>query len=302
MKSVFIPELSKSISSIGLGCVTFGREINEASSYELMDFAYENGITLFDTAASYGEGASEEIVGRWLGDRHSSAKEKVIVSTKIRPPYTPENIVFSVEQCLNRLNKNCIEILYLHSWDYTIEFSNALKALDDLIELGKVKMLGVSNFNAEQLRKIIHLQKIHGFSVLGTIQNNNNVAIRDITDDIVEICLAQNIKIVSYSPLGAGFLTGKYNRGVEEGSRFSVIPEHKGIYFNQTSLSRLKKLEEFSLLTGYTTTDLALSWAMHKPFISSVLVGGRSIQHLIQAFKAQEFNNQKVLEQLDSIY
>ena len=301
MENEFIPELSKSISSIGLGCVTFGREIDRVSSYKLMDFAFENGITLFDTAASYAEGVSEEIVGSWLSDRTSSW-EAVIVATKIKPPYTPENIIFSVNQSLHRLNKEFIEILYLHSWDYTAEFSNALKALDDLIKSGKVKMLGLSNFNAEQLRKIIRLQEIHGFTRFGIIQNNNNIAIRGITNDVLEICHSNNIKIVSYSPLGAGFLTGKYRNGIQEGSRFSVIPAHKTIYFNETSLRRLKKLEEISLLTGYTTTHLALSWAMHKPFISSVLVGGRSIQHVVQAFKAKEFNNQKVLEQLNLIY
>ncbi len=302
MKNEFIPELSKSISSIGLGCVTFGREIDRLSSYKLMDFAFENGITLFDTAASYAEGASEEIVGSWLRDYHSSSEQRVIVSTKIKPPYTTENIIKSVNQSLKRLKKDCIEILYLHCWDSTIGHSNALKALDELIKSGNVKMLGVSNFNTEQLKKIIQLQKVHGFNILGTIQNNNNIAIRDISSDIIEICLSHNIKIVSYSPLGAGFLTGKYGSGVQEGSRFSVIPAHKDVYFNETSLSRLKKLEDISFLTGYGKTHLALNWAMHRPFISSVLVGARSTEHLVQALKANEFNNQEVLEQLDSIY
>jgi len=291
---------NKSVSAIGLGCVTFGREIDQDTSFEMMNYAASAGITLFDTSPSYGEGVSEEIVGSWLS-RHPLNCHKISVSTKIQPPFDPSNILDSVDQSLRRLKMNKIDIVFLHRWDAAVETLATLKSLDDLRKSGKVGMLGASNFSIDQLETIIGLQKKHGFHTLKFLQNNNNLVIRDINPDLEKFCLNNDIKIITYSPLGAGFLTGKYKGGVKEGTRFSVIKGHQDIYFNETSFKRLEQLQNLSFRTGYKPFYLALAWALHRPNIASVLVGGRTTEQLEQAMSALNFNNADILNELELI-
>jgi 1-deoxyxylulose-5-phosphate synthase len=192
MEKTLIPSINKSFSSIGLGCVTFGLEIDHQASFSLMDCAVENEITFFDTASSYGDGASEKIIGDWIADRHP-ASDSILVSTKMLPPYTPKRIIESVDQSLKRLGTNAIDLLYLHRWDSSIETLDALKTLNELVNTGKIKMLAASNFNTDQLEKALRLQKGQGFGLFQSIQNNNNFVVRDISKKIVQICMDHDI-------------------------------------------------------------------------------------------------------------
>ena len=287
----------KSFSTIGLGCVTFGREIDRDASFSIMDYALEKGITFFDTAAAYGDGASEKIIGAWTIERRPDSAA-ILLATKMLPPYHPKSIVASVNQSLKHLGTDAIDLLYLHRWDATILDPGSLDALNDLIKMGKVRMLGLSNFNAAQLRGVIGLQKDNGLELIKSIQNNNNFAVSDINKEIAQICIDHDIKMVSYSPLGAGFLTGKYKNGVSDGTRFSLVKGHQDIYFNETCFYRLNKLQKIAALTGYSTSHLALTWALHQPHITSVLVGGRSTKQLEQAFSALAFYDAGIFNEL----
>jgi aryl-alcohol dehydrogenase-like predicted oxidoreductase len=115
------------------------------------------------------------------------------------------------------------------------------------------------------------------------------------------MCVDHDIKIVTYSPLGAGFLTGKYSNGVGSNTRFSLIKGHQDIYFNETSFERLNQLQKVSALTGYSTSHLALAWALHQPHVTSVLVGGRSREQLAQALSALTFYNLDIFNELASV-
>lgn len=292
--------LDKKLSPIGLGCVTFGREIGKEASFALMDFARSNGVTFFDTAAAYGNGASETIIGEWLEARAPSTNLPMI-ATKILPPYTSSGIRQSVNQSLKRLHVSTIDILYLHRWHSDIESLSALETLHHLVKEGKVRMLGASNFNADQLNYVLQEQMQRGLSSFCTIQNNHNLAVSDLNDEIRNICRQYKIAIVTYSPLGAGFLTGKYQKSVQSGTRFSIVPGHQTIYFNEQTFRRLAKLQEVASRTGYSSVYLALAWALHQADVASVLVGGRSLGHLKQAFSAFAFNESKIFSELDSI-
>jgi aryl-alcohol dehydrogenase-like predicted oxidoreductase len=300
MNKYAINSLNKVMSPIGLGCVTFGREIDQKTSFTLMDFAISHGVTLFDTASSYGNGASETIIGQWLTE-NPHAFDSVIISTKIRPPYTTSSIGQSVNQSLIQLGVPFIDILYLHSWDSSLASSSALKALQALVQEGKVHNLGVSNFNSEQLRHILQEQINMEIEPFAAIQNNHNVAIRNVDEEIRAVCRKYGVDIITYSPIGAGFLTGKYKEGVGVGTRFSLIPGHQDIYFNEKAFNRLSKLQAISRHTGYSSAYLALVWALHQPNIASVLVGGRDTTNLEQAFAALTFNNPEILLELEAI-
>lgn len=288
------------IGKLGLGCVTFGREIDPEASFTLMDHAFSKGITFFDTAAAYGGGASERIVGAWLKKRELPGNS-IVIATKILPPYDPDQIRLSVDESLKRLNIEIIDVLYLHRWDKILETEEAWKVLDDLVKEGKVKALGVSNINFEQLGDALRLQKNSGIQRLEYIQNNHNLAVSDVTAEIKQICRDNNIRIVSFSPLGAGFLTGKHQSGVQQGSRFADVPAHQDIYFNEHAQTRLAKLLDVSARTGYSPIHLALAWAIHQSDVYSVLIGGRTVGHLDQAFEAAKFYSEEIFSELETM-
>ena len=282
---------------LGLGCVTFGREIDKKASFILMDHAYSKGIDTFDTAAAYANGESEKIVGFWLAER-ASRRDSISIATKILPPYDAPQLRLSVEQSLKRLGTEIIDILYLHQWNEKVNDHSIWEELENLIKEGKVKEIGVSNFNALQLANVVHLLEETNSVHLSYIQNNNNLAVSDINDDVKLICRKNKIRIITYSPLGAGFLTGKYLNGVQKESRFGIMPAHQNIYFNSYSEKRLEKLMEVSARKGYSPEFLALAWATHQPDVYSVLVGGRSAAHLDTAFEAAKFYSSEIFDEL----
>ena len=266
-----------SASRIGLGCVTFGREIDEAASFALLDHAFARGVTHFDTAAAYGGGASETILGKWLASRKP---EGITVATKILPPYDRIDITPS----LRRLGVDQIDLLYLHQWH-----DKALRAGDALEKL-PVKRFGASNVTLDQLRALGPRFRV--------IQNNHNLAVSDVTDALRDYCAANATAIVTYSPLGAGFLTGKHQNGVQAGSRFEIVPGHQNVYFHDAAYQRLARLEAIAKRTGHSQAHLALAWALHQPGIDTVLVGGRTPAHLDQAFAALEFDVPALMAEL----
>jgi len=287
-------------SEIGLGCVTFGREIDKTQSFTMMDYALDNGVNLFDTAPAYHNGASETIVGEWLASRQPT-NGKIIVATKIGPPYVFGRINELVDQSLKRLRVDRIDLLYFHSWDDSIFTDDALFTVDKLVKQGKIHKIGASNFSEDQLRDALAIQQYNGLSSFEYVQNNHNLAVSDLSKEFMQLCQNNNIDIVTYSPLGAGFLTGKYDSGLVTGSRFDIIPGHQKIYFNEQAFRKLEMLRELSYSTGFSTTHLALVWALHQPGIKSVLIGGRNITHLEQAFAAKQFYDQEIFADLNRV-
>lgn len=276
-----------SVSSIGLGCVTFGREIDEANAFLLMDHALERGINLFDTAEAYAAGASEEVVGRWIHSR--GVRDKIILATKVAGSLTRQRIQTSVEESLRRLKTDRIDLFQLHHWDKEVPMAETLAALEDLITQGKVSHIGCSNYNADQLRQALEHQTANGWSTMSSVQPNYNLIVRHIEEEIIQLCTAQEVGIISYSPLGAGFLTGKYRQDgpIPAGTRFDIIPGHQGIYFSKENFRKVEKLRDVAAASGVSMVQLALAWVINQPGITSVLIGGRTVDHIEQAFQAE---------------
>ena len=272
-----------SVSSIGMGCVTFGREVDPQSSLLIMDHAFEQGITLFDTAEAYAQGASERVVGEWMKSRHS--RDKIVLATKISGLLTRQRIVASAEASLKRLQTDRIDLLQTHVWDESTPLEETLGALTTLVQQGKVRHIGCSNYSASQLRAALALSSTGEFSRLVSVQPPYNLIQRDIEADLLPLCAAENIGVISYSPLAAGFLTGKYRRGaaIPSGTRFDVIPGHQNIYFTEHGYQVLEKLDAESGATNKSHVQLALSWVLNQPGITSVLIGARNVGQIDQA-------------------
>ena len=276
------------VSSIGLGCVTFSRESDEATSFAIMDHAIERGINLFDTAEAYNKGGSETVVGAWL--KASGKRDKVVLATKLIPPLTKARVPEAAEASLRRLQTDVIDLYQIHAFDKNTPIEETLEALGKLVQAGKVRYLGCSNFAAWQLCKALWKAEVHGWPRLESVQPNYNLAIRNIEAELLPLCADQEVGVITYSPLGAGFLTGKYSKSwtAPPGTRFDRIPDHWEIYENATSMERMEKLRAKAKETGSSMIHLALSWVIGQPSVTSVLIGSRDIAQVDQAFEAEQ--------------
>lgn len=299
-----------SISFIGLGCVTFGREIDEENSVAILDYAVENGLDWLDTAEAYGGGnartyrrealkvddvretsdimgSSEIIIGKWMKER--GCRDEVVICSKVSSGNKPENIARALQVSLDRLQVDCIDIYELHSPDESVPIDESLAVLDQAVTAGRIKTVGCSNFNAAQLREALDASARHGYARFEVIQPPYNLADPGAQDELFPLCRREEVGVTSYSPLAAGFLTGKYTpdrNDFPRGSRFDVIPGHADIYFNDRNFRNVERLRALSDSRGLPMVRLAMAWTMGHPDVTSVIVGARHTGHLDNAFEA----------------
>ena len=275
------------VSRIGLGGVTFGRETDAETSFAIMDRALECGITLLDTAEAYAAGRSEEVVGQWMADRR--ARQQIVLATKVTPPLRRDRILGSAEASLRRLRTDCVDLFQLHAWDNAAPLDETLEALDALVRAGKARVVGCSNLAAWQLCKALWRQDAHGWSRMESVQPNYNLLVRDIEREMLPLCADQEIGVLSYSPLGGGFFTGKYVQGepAPKGSRLDIVPGMQPIYLHDSGFRVLAGLQAQAEALGTSTTLLALAWVLSHPDITSTLIGARSVEQVDQAIAAQ---------------
>jgi 1-deoxyxylulose-5-phosphate synthase len=276
------------VSAIGLGAVTFSREIDDATAFTIIEHALDRGINLIDTAEAYNKGGSEDVVGRWL--KESGKRDKVVLATKLLPPLSAERIPQAAEASLRRLQTDVIDLYQVHAFDKNTPMDESLAALGKLVDEGKVRYLGCSNFAAWQLCKALWRADVNGLPRLESVQPNYNLAIREIEQEMLPLCADQQIGVISYSPLGAGFLTGKYSKSwtAPQGTRFDIIPDHWKVYENARSMERMEKLRGKAVESGRSMVQLALAWVLGQPGITTTLIGSRSTAHIDQAFVAAE--------------
>jgi len=274
------------VSSIGLGCVTFGREIDEETSFAILDRAAERGINILNTSYYYGDGSSEQVMGNYFSARNN--RDKFVIVTKIHGDLSPKTVFNCAEESLRRLKTDYVDFFEI-AYDVNTPFQETLGALEELVKEGKVRHVGCNNYSDIQMAEALQIQRDNGFSTIQSLEAIYSLAIRGIEDKVVPFCEKENIGIISYSPLGAGFLTGKYRKGkaTPKGTRFDVKPGHKNIYFKKQLLELDGKLEAISERTGFSRVQLALRWVLEQPGITSMLIGARNTDHVDQAFDAE---------------
>jgi aryl-alcohol dehydrogenase-like predicted oxidoreductase len=297
-------------SRIGLGCATFGREIDEDTCFAIMDFAVEHGITLFDTAEAYGGGqahqarrqklgrdeqrevttefhSSEKIVGRWLRSR--GQRDKIVLLSKITTDLTAEHIRHALEQSLERLQTDYLDLYLFHRFDTQNPLDESLSAMHEVQQSGAIRAAGCSNFSAAQISQALETSGRLGISRLQVSETIFNLIDRGAENDILPLCKEQQVGFFGYSPVAAGFLTGKYPRSGNRtlsGTRFDVIPDYENLYFREESFDVVEKLQSVSQKTGISSVQLATAWVLSHPDVTSVLVGARSTAHLQNALEA----------------
>ncbi len=276
---------SLDVSAIGLGCVTFGREIDQAASFAILNHAFDCGITLLDTAASYGEGASETVLGHWLAERR--LRDQVVLASKVSGSMSPAHIRESVEGSLKRLNTDVIDLLQFHTWDNEAAVEDSLDAVGREIDAGRVRYVGCSNWSARQLDHTLMHAASHGGPRIESVQPIYSLVHREIETGLLPLCVEQQVGVITYSPLGAGFLTGKYKRGgaLPKGARFDIKPAHKQHYFTDDGWRIMESLRSMANQLDTTMARLALGWVLAQPGVTSMLIGARKIGHIDQALE-----------------
>jgi aryl-alcohol dehydrogenase-like predicted oxidoreductase len=274
------------VAEIGLGCVTFGREISRDDSFRVLDHAFERGITFFDTAEAYGAGASERVLGEWTADR--GVRDAVTIETKILTRFTRAHLREALHASLDRLRTARVDVYLLHQPDPSTPLEETIEGLAALTAAGLFRRAGSSNFPLPILR---HAHELAARLPLrfDVTQPNYNLASRTIEGSYLEFCRANNVEVVSYSPLGAGFLTGKYrpDQPPPSGTRFDVVPGHRDLYFSPENFAMAERLRALAAETGTSTAQLALRWVFENHAIARVLVGARDTRQVDTAIEAR---------------
>lgn len=312
METRRLPSVDVPISRLGLGTVTFGREIDEPNSCALMDYAVDRGINLFDTAEAYGGGqsreyrrtvlkiddirevsgeyhSSEKIIGRWL---HSTrVRDKIVLVSKVTTNFRRAHVREAVEASLERLQTDYLDVYLFHNFDSGTPLPDALEAMEDVRRSGLVKATGCSNFTSEQVRQALVIAGQSETGQLGVVESILNLAARESELDLLPLCREHKLAFLAYSPLGAGFLTGKYSDSRNHfplGSRFDVIPAHADVYFSEQNFQTVRELHETAATLQIPAERLAVAWVLAHPEVSSVLFGARTVAQIDNALAASE--------------
>jgi aryl-alcohol dehydrogenase-like predicted oxidoreductase len=263
------------VSVVGLGCNNFGGRIDYDATVAVIDAALDAGINFFDTADVYGNGGySEEFIGKALQGR----RDKVILATKFGNKMEgagegahPDYIRIAVENSLRRLQTDVIDLYQIHKPDPDVPIADTLGALDELVKAGKVREIGCSNYTADMLREAGAVTQ-SGAARYQSVQNHYSMLTRDPeSDGVLAECERQGLGFLPYFPLERGLLTGKFRQGQEvpQGTRLSKQPEQ----LTDDRLATVEKLIAFAEGRGHTILQLAFSWLLRHPVVSSVIAG-----------------------------
>ena len=275
------------VSEIGLGGNTFGPRADERTSIAIINHALSIGINYIDTADMYGQGSSEELVGKAVKGKRA----QVIIATKFgramgdglnHKGASRYYILKAVEDSLRRLQTDYIDLYQIHLSDPTTPIEETLRALDDLVRTGKVRYIGCSNFAAWQLCEAMWVSRLNNLEHFIAVQPRYNLLDREIEVELVPCCQSYNIGVIPWGPLAGGFLTGKYRQGeaAPPGARLARPMALYGEVFTETNWSKLAKLEAFAAGCGHTVGELAIAWLLSKPWVSSIIAGAKTVEQV----------------------
>ena len=304
------------VPEIGLGGGSFGfRVTDEHSVISIIDQALDMGINYIDTSEYYGETRSEE----WIGRAIKGKRSKVIIATKFGVTHAsrfglaadPNEgggsrywIMKAVEGSLRRLNTDYIDLYQMHQPDLKTPIEETLQTLNTLVQAGKVRYIGCSNFAGWQLSEALWTSKVHSLESFVSIQSEYSLLERGIEQEIVPCCQAHGVGVIPYRALAAGFLTGRYRRGesVPVVTRFGIPETSINRFLNDANFTMLEKLQAFATAHGHTVGELTIAWLLSHPWLSTVLVGTTRPEQLAPHLTALEWKlSTEEIAEVDSI-
>jgi len=285
------------VSAIGLGCMgmsfAYGPPPDRKQMIDLIRSAVERGVTFFDTAEAYGPFANEELVGEAL----APMRDRVVIATKFGfqdgnaqtgMDSRPAHIREVAEASLKRLRTDRIDLYQIHMQDLDTPEDEILRALDDLVTQGKVLYTGCSNYAAYRLMDSLWVSRTKNLAAFVTLQAQYSLVVREIEREHLPLCRTQGLGILCWSPLAAGFLSGKYDRGQPPpaGARLEKWKERMAGFDTPRNWNILAAIRAVAAETGATPGGVSLAWLLRRPQVSSCIFGARSVKQLEENVKA----------------
>jgi aryl-alcohol dehydrogenase-like predicted oxidoreductase len=284
------------VSVVALGTMTFGAESSEEVSHAQLDRYFEVGGNLVDTADIYAGGASEEIIGRWLRNKDAALREQVVLATKARfatgqgandVGLSRKHLSSALDASLRRLGVDQVDLYQLHAFDPLTPLEETLEFLADAVKAGKVRYIGLSNFTGWQTQRAVSIAERRAWTPPVSLQPQYNLLVREVEWEIVPAGIANGLGLLPWSPLGGGWLTGKYMRDERPAgaTRLGEDPE-RGVeaYDRRSRLGRtwdvIDAVERVAGERGATMPQVALAWLVDRPGVSSVILGARTLEQL----------------------
>jgi len=292
------------VSRVCLGCMTYGVpdrgahpwSLDEEKSRPFIQRALDLGINFFDTANTYSDGTSEEIVGRALGD--FARREEIVLATKVFYPMhqganarglSRKSIMTEIDNSLRRLGTDYVDLYQIHRWDKHTPIEETMEALHDVVKAGKARYIGASSMYAWQFSKAQYTARMNGWTPFVSMQNHYNLLNREEEREMMPLCAAEGVGVVPWSPLARGRLTRAWG---ESTNRMEQDEFGKTLYAATEEADRkiVERVAEVAEQRGVPRAQVALAWMVQKPFITAPIVGASKPQHLDDAVAALSLN------------
>jgi aryl-alcohol dehydrogenase-like predicted oxidoreductase len=292
-----------SVSSFCLGTMTFGVETDEQGAHRQLDRFVEAGGTLVDTADVYGDGRSEEIIGRWFASRPAQVTEPVVLATKGRFPLddspngaglSARHLTRALEASLRRLEVEAVDLYQVHAFDPWTPLEETLRTLDGFVRAGKIRYYGLSNFTGWQLTKAVHLARALNVAGPVTLQPQYSLLVREIEWEIAPAAMDAGLGLLPWSPLGGGWLSGKYKRDERPtgATRLGEDPNRGMEAYGRRGMRRtwevIDVVQKIAVERGVSMPEVALAWVTARPAVTSTILGARTIEQLESNLRAAD--------------
>jgi aryl-alcohol dehydrogenase-like predicted oxidoreductase len=291
------------VSSLCLGTMTFGVETDEQGAHRQLDRFAEVGGTLVDTADVYGDGRSEEIIGRWFASRPAEITEPVVLATKGRFPLddspnaaglSARHLTRALDASLRRLGVEAVDLYQVHAFDPWTPLEETLRTLDGFVRAGKIRYYGLSNFTGWQLTKAVHLARALNVAGPVTLQPQYSLLVREIEWEIVPAAMDAGLGLLPWSPLGGGWLSGKYRRDERPtgATRLGEDPDRGMEAYSRRGMRRtwevIDVVQKIAGERGVSMAEVALAWVTARPAVTSTILGARTVEQLEANLRAAE--------------
>jgi aryl-alcohol dehydrogenase (NADP+) len=303
MQYVRLGSTGLKVSRICLGMMTYGTSqwrdwvLDEAESRPFVQRALELGINFFDTADMYSIGVSEEVTGKLLRES-GIPRDTLVIATKVYNPMgdlpnqrglSRKHILDGIDASLRRLGMDYVDLYQIHRWDYDTPIEETMRALHDVVQSGRVRYIGASSMYAWQFAKAQHVAIVNGWTPFVSMQNHYNLIYREEEREMIPLCIDQGIGLIPWSPLARGFLAG--NRTQDKGgdtARSKSDSYAHSMYYSDADFAIVEQVRAVAGQHGVKPAQIALAWMLHKPGITSPIIGASKLYQLDEAAAALE--------------
>lgn len=295
MQYTILGRTGVTVSRLCFGTMSFGGDADEAESQRMFTRCRDAGVNFFDCANGYSKGKAEEILGRLM----KGSRDDLVITSKVFSPMGPgpndrglsrRHIALAVEASLRRLNTDRLDVYFCHGFDGHTPLEETLAAMDDLVRQGKVLYPGISNWSAWQIEKALGLAALKNLTPPYVIQPMYNLAKRIAEVEILPMAKAENLAVISYSPLGGGLLTGKYStKARDEKGRLITNPRYAARYGERSHYEVAERFTAHAAKAGVHPATLAVAWVKAHPAVTAPIIGARNVQQLEPSLAAGDY-------------